>query len=207
MKKFFWTLAVLLILSAVSMAQVGTPSSPLSFYAGGALSLPTSPQGFSDGWKLGMHGILGAGKNVSPRLQLIGKLEYHKFSADEATTTANIGPNVDGGAINTWMYGIDGRINLGAPVVPIKPYALGGIGIANLSFNEYTTTDTSLSSAVTAANSGVESMSKVYFNFGGGVEFAMGPKTSFFVQARYVSIATDGGSTAFIPVTVGLKIF
>lgn len=208
MKKFFWTLAVLLILSAVSMAQVGTPSSPLTFYAGGALSLPTSPQGFSDGWKLGMHGMLGAGKNVSPRLQLIGKLEYHKFSADAATTTAYFGsPNVEGGAINTWMYGIDGRINLGAPVVPIKPYALGGIGIANLSFGEYTTTDTSLSSAVAAENTSAVSMSKVYFNFGGGVEFAMGPKTSLFVQARYVSIATDGGSTAFIPVTVGLKIF
>ena len=208
MKKFFWTLAVLLIMSAVSMAQVGTPSSPLSFYAGGALSMPTSPAGFSDGWKLGMHGMIGAGKNVSPRLQMIGKLEYHKFSADAAATTANFGsPNVDGGAISTWMYGVDGRINLGAPVVPIKPFALVGLGIANLSFNEYTTTDTSLSSAVATANTGAISMSKVYFNVGGGVEFAMGPKTSFFVQARYVSIATEGGSTTFIPVTLGLKLF
>jgi len=202
MKKFFWTLAVLMILSAVSMAQVGTPSSPLTFYAGGALSMPTSPQGFSDGWKLGMHGMVGAGKNVSPRMQLVGKIEYHKFSADVAA----IAPNVEGGAINTWMYGVDGRLNLGAPVVPIKPYALGGIGIANLSFNEYTTTDTALSTALNSTVS-TESISKVYFNFGGGVEFAMGPKTSLFVQARYVSIATEGGSTAFIPVTLGLKIF
>ena len=207
MKKFFWTIAVLMILSAVSMAQVGTPSSPLTFYAGGALSMPTSPAGFSDGWKLGMHGMIGAGKNVSPRLQMVGKIEYHKFSADEAATTASIGPNVDGGGINTWMYGVDGRLNMGAPVVPIKPYILGGIGIANLSYNEYSTTDTSLSSAVATANTSAVSFSDLYFNLGGGVEFAMGPKTSFFVQARYVSIATEGGSTAFIPVTLGLKIF
>ncbi len=203
MKKFLWTLAVLMILSAVSMAQVGTPGSPVSWYAGGALSLPTSPQGFSDGWKLGMHGMLGVGKNVAPRLQLVGKLEYHKFNADLAL----IAPSVDGGAINTLMYGVDGRLNLGAPIVPIKPYALGGIGIANLKFNEYTTTDTSLATAVALLNTTVTSISKVYFNFGGGVEFAMGPKTSLFVQARYVTIATDGGSTAFIPITLGLKLF
>ncbi len=202
MKRFFWTLAVLMILSAASMAQVGAPSSPLTFYAGGALSLPTSPAGFSDGWKLGMHGMLGAGKNVSPRLQLIGKIEYHKFSANLDL----IAPNVDGGAINTWMYGVDGRVNLGAPVVPIKPYGLVGIGIANLSFNQYETSDTALSTALNSTVS-TESISKVYFNFGGGLEFAMGPKTSFFVQARYVSIGTEGGSTGFIPITLGLKIF
>lgn len=203
MKKLFLTLIALLVMSAVSMAQVGRPGSPVSWYAGAALSMPTSPQGFTDGWKLGLHGMVGAGFNVAPKIQMVGKIEYHKFGYD--FDAANIS-NAEGGGINTWMFGVDGKMNLGAPAVPMKPYVLGGLGIASLKFNEYTSTDTALATSLNSGTTG-ETMSKVYFNFGGGVEFPMGPKTCFFVQARYVSIATEGSSTAFIPLTVGLKFF
>ncbi len=203
MKRFFWTLAVLMLLSAVSMAQVGAPSSPFSFYGGGAISKPTSPSGFSDGWKLGYHWMVGVGYNVAPRLQLIGKLENHNFRSSVETSG---GSTVDGGAFKSLMYGVDGRLNLGAPLVPLKPYALGGIGMATFKNEQYTSPNPSIA---TALNTGVstETFSKAYFNLGGGVEFAMGPKTSLFVQARYVSIASQGGATTFIPVTLGLKLF
>jgi len=201
MKKLFLTLIALLLMSAVSMAQVGTPSSPVSWYAGAALSLPTAPEGFTDGWKLGYHGMVGAGFNVAPKIQMIGKIEYHKFGTDGSS----FGSNVEGGSLNTWMFGVDGKLNLGAPVVPVKPYAIGGLGIASVKISEFTSTDSSLQASL---NSGTgESQSKVYFNFGGGVEFNLGPKTSWFVQARYVSISTDGSATSFIPLTLGLKFF
>ena len=204
MKKTILTaLVALLIMSAVSVAQVSTPGLPFSVYAGGALSLPSSPEGFRDGWKFGYHGMIGAGFNVAPRIQVIGKVEYHKFQSDLDTFG---GSSVDGGGIKSIMFGVDGRLNLGAPVIPIKPYAIGGIGMASVTAEEYESTDPLIASSL---NSGVdtETQSKVYYNFGAGVEFTLAPKASLFVQARYVNIATDGSSTGFIPVTVGLKLF
>jgi hypothetical protein len=203
MKKLILTLIALLVLSAVSMAQVGTPSSPVSWYAGAFLSMPTGPDGFSDGWKLGYHGMVGAGLNVAPKLQMIGKIEYHKFGFD---FDGNSISNAEGGGINTWMFGVDGKLNLGAPVVPVKPYVIGGLGIASMKFNDYTSTDTALATSLNSGAAG-ETFSKVYFNFGGGAEFNLGPKTSWFLQARYVSVATEGGATTYIPLTVGLKFF
>ena len=197
------TLAALLVLSAVSVAQVSTPGLPFSVYAGGALSLPNAPEGFRDGWKFGYHGSLGVGFNVAPRVQMIGKVEYHKFQSDLDTFG---GSSVDGGGIKSVMFGVDGRLNLGAPIVPIKPYAIGGVGIASVSQDEYTSSDPMVASSLNSGSSS-ETQSKVYFNFGAGVEFTLAPKASLFVQARYVNIATDGASTGFIPVTVGLKLF
>jgi hypothetical protein len=205
MKKLILTLIALLVMSAVSMAQVGTPGSPVSWYAGAFLSLPTSPEGFTDNWKLGYHGMVGAGFNVAPKIQMIGKIEYHKFGADiDAVAPGSTG--VDGGGINTWMFGADAKMNLGAPAVPMKPYILGGLGIASLKFNEYETSDTALATSLNSGSTG-ETVSKVYFNFGGGVEFGLGPKTSWFLQARYVSVATEGSALTYIPLTVGLKFF
>lgn len=201
MKKLILTVLALLVMSAVSMAQVGTPGSPVSWYAGGFLSLPTSPEGFSEGWKLGFHGMGGAGFNVAPKIQMIGKVEYHKFGADGES----FGPGVEGGSFNALMFGVDGKFNLGVPAAPMKPYVLGGLGIASMKFSEFETSDTALA---TSLNQGTgESQSKVYFNFGGGLEFGMGPKTSWFVQARYVSVATEGSATTYIPLTLGLKFF
>jgi len=52
-----------------------------------------------------------------------------------------------------------------------------------------------------------ETVTKFYYNFGAGVEFAAGPKISLFAQARYVSIATEGQSTQYIPISFGIKLF
>ena len=59
MKKLFTILAILIVFSAGAFAQV--PSSPISFYAGGALSIPTAPDSFSETFKNGFHGMVGVG--------------------------------------------------------------------------------------------------------------------------------------------------
>jgi hypothetical protein len=52
-----------------------------------------------------------------------------------------------------------------------------------------------------------EKQNKLYYNIGAGVELGGGPAFAFFAQVRYVSIATSGNATAFVPITVGLKFF
>src|SRR5204863_379465 len=47
------------------------------------------------------------------------------------------------------------------------------------------------------------SETKFTWDFGGGATFGAGP-ASFFAEIRYVSIQESGGSTKFVPITVGV---
>jgi hypothetical protein len=42
-------------------------------------------------------------------------------------------------------------------------------------------------------------------NAGAGLEFAMGPRTSFFVEARYMRIDPNSAKNDFIPVRAGFR--
>ena len=141
---------------------------------------------------------------MAPNFQVIGKIEYNTFSFDFDNTSWATGLT-DGGNEKLLMFGADGRFSLGAPAVPFKPFIFGGGGLAHITMSEFEGTDLSL---VTSANELSDiSENKFYFNIGAGAEFKAGPAFSFFAQARYVSVATEGESAAFIPISLGLKFF
>ena len=71
-----------------------------------------------------------------------------------------------------------------APNAQARPYALGGLGIYNV-------------------DGGTDSQTKLGLGLGGGVTFGLGGLNAF-AEARYISVKTDGASTSFIPLTVGL---
>ena len=189
-------LIVGLVVAFAVSASAATPNQ-FSFYAGGAVSMPNS-EGFDAGWGTGWHGLAGAGYKMSPKFQLVGKLEYHNFASDLA------GLPIDGGNTKITMFGTDGRYSLGLPAAPIKPYFFGGLGMASVSWDDFTGS----SSLTTAINAGIpESTTKLYYNFGAGFDLTTGPAFSLFLQGRYVSVTTEGEALAFIPVTIGLKFF
>ena len=109
-----------------------------------------------------------------------------------------------GGELLTRRTGPDGRFSIGMPAAPLRPYVLGGLGIANIKQSELEGPSliTSVLNQYIA-----EDQNKLYFNLGGGVDLTTGPAWSLFAQVRYVSIATEGESSSFIPVTLGLKFF
>ncbi|HXE84335.1 MAG TPA: outer membrane beta-barrel protein [Gemmatimonadales bacterium] len=71
-----------------------------------------------------------------------------------------------------------------APNAQARPYALGGLGIYNV-------------------DGGSDSQTKIGLGLGGGVTFSIGGLNAF-AEARYISVKTDGASTSFVPVTIGL---
>ena len=191
------TLLIMGIVTVFAMsASAGAPN-PFSIYAGGAVSMPSS-DGFNTGWGMGWHGMAGAGYKLAPKFQVVGKLEYHNFSSDLA------GLPIDGGNTKITMFGTDGRYSFGLPAAPITPYFFGGLGMAHVTWDEYSGTD-----LLTASINEFLPISqdKMYYNFGAGVDLKTGPAWSLFAQGRYVSISTDGEAWSFIPVTVGLKFF
>jgi opacity protein-like surface antigen len=188
MKQILITFAIVGMLCAAVSAQ--TPSSPVTIYAGGGLSMPMSPDIFKDHWKMGYHGMAGAGFALTPGFQLVGKVEYHMFPLDAE--------GVDGLDVQILMFGADGRFSIGLPAAPVKPFVLGGMGMAKFSVSDL--------KAGTFTFAFPEE-TDLYFNVGAGLDLKAGPAMSLFIQGRYVNVLSEGEATSFVPITVGLKFF
>ena len=196
MKKLLLVFAVLTVFAIGANAQLPVP---FSLYAGGALSVPSSPDGFKDGWNTGYHGMAGIGFKMAPIFQVIGKAEYHNFGYDFGDVT-----DMDGGNAKIWLFGADGRLSLNLPASPVAPFIFGGAGMANIKQSDFSGTNLIAS---TLNEMIPDSQNKFYYNVGVGFETKLGPSINFFGQGRYVSIDTDGTTTKFIPITFGLKFF
>ncbi len=197
MRKLMLILAILLSFAVGASAQM---SSPLSFYAGGALSLPNGPTGFKDLYKTGYHGWIGAGYSVAPTFQVIGKIEHNHFSFDNGTYTG-----VEGGSMKIWMYGADAKFSPKVPAFPIKPFLFAGTGFASSKISEFTGSNTLATSVLNVGTN--QTTTKMYWNIGAGADLFSGPAFSIFLQGRWVSIQTEGSSTSFIPISMGVRFF
>jgi hypothetical protein len=171
--------AVALIPTA-ARAQMGTaqPTEGVRFGVGAGLTLPMGDYGDLD--KMGFHalGLVQLPLKNTP-IHLRGDVMFSQTSHKSGFTSGNsrlIGVNVDA------LY------HLGRPAMSFRPYVLGGIGYYN---GHESVTSTS--------------QSKIAFNLGGGALFGLGSMNAF-VEARYVSISTSGGSTTFIPLTFGIML-
>ena len=195
MKKIILTTALLLLFSVSAMAQV--PSKPFNIYGNLGVSLPQSPDGFKDFYKMGFHGNVGLGISTAPFMQLVGKLGYHYFGPDKDEMGD---ADLDGGTFTAITYGVDLRASLGVPTAPIKPFGFAGIGMASMKVGDITSSILDTSPEI--------SETKFYFNFGGGIEFKSGPLMSFFIQASYIGISVDDISSeriVMIPISLGIK--
>lgn len=202
MKKCLFVLVAVFAITSVASAQVGPP---VSLHVGGAVSLPNSPDAFADFYKTGFHGMVGVGYDLMPNLQAVGKIEYHRFALDIDADPILAAADVTGGGHNNlWMFGADGRYAFSVPASPVKPYVLGGLGFARMSISDLEGSDPLVASF---NDVNPEPQTDFYFNLGVGVELKTGPMWSMFAQVRYVSVATEGESSAFIPITLGLKFF
>ena len=186
------TLAILLVMSAGVMAQ--NKMKP-AIYAGGGLGMPLSPTEFKDGYKMGYGFGAGVGLEFTPGIEVIGKFFYNTFSLDVPD-----GADVDGGDFKSLEFGVDGKYLFMAnqPEMKIHPYILVGVGMANVKVTEATIGDETFPE---------ESETKLMFNGGGGVEFAVSPKAAIWVDARYATVLTEDESISYLPIRAGVKFF
>jgi len=78
----------------------------------------------------------------------------------------------------------DAVYHIGAPMVPVRVYVLGGLGMYHVDIDGTSET-------------------KPSFNAGTGLALGIGPM-KVFGEARFMSVLTSGSSLNFFPVTVGL---
>lgn len=179
MKKLSLVVGILLIVAMSASAQM---PKPFTLYADAGLTMPNGD--FGDAYKAGFHVGVGMGFSIAPNFQVIPNIEYHSLGLDAS--------GLDGGDMSVLMFGANSRMNLGAGPMPMKPFLLGGVGFAHGSVDAIKMLATEVSPDASTTD--------FYWNLGAGLQF-----NALFVQARYVSIATEGASTNYIPVTVGIK--
>ena len=205
-------IVALVLFATGAMAQ--TPGKPFNLYFSIGGTFPVESDLFNDYHKLGYNLNGGLGFSTLPRLQTIARVGLHKISKDwkylkYADELGNVYDDAfDGGDVTAITYGVDLKLDLGLPALPVKPFLIGGIGFANLSEGDV---------KITVANMElwnpefVDKGNQFYWSLGGGVALSSGPMFSFFLEARYMNIKqseiSDGevDNLVVIPINVGVK--
>jgi opacity protein-like surface antigen len=174
----------LMLVGLISIAGAGSLSAQgVRFGIGGGLVMPTGDYKTAD--KMGF--LVGADATY----WLMGAPVGIRLDAQYSQTSHKNG--VDG---NSKIIGGMGELvyAFGTNKAQVRPYILGGIGLFNVK--------------VTSPSFGLDtSVTKVGFGGGAGLAFKMGAGgTRFFVEGKFVSVSTGGGSnTTFLPIRAGFR--
>ena len=167
--------------AAAPAKSTSSAASPLRFSLGGGVGIPLGD--FDDAAKLGWHGqaaVAYAPATLPVSFQVDGN--FGQFSTE-----------VDG--VKDRMMYATGNVVYNfktAESSRLHPYLIGGLGF----YNQKATGD--------AVPDGVESTTDLGINAGAGFNVAAG-SASLFVEGRFHDVFTDGSSTQFVPLTVGVR--
>src|SRR5213080_2672022 len=186
------------VVASFAAASVAAQGVHPQFGLGGGLMAPVgdyhataSGQGFNTAW----HGLALLAFKL-PALPVGFRIDatYGANSANDslkAQLTTQLGEPTDE---KTKLAGVNVTYPASSSA-PVRPYAIGGVGLY------HTTISTS-----TSASTGDRAATKLAWNLGGGLAFALRGVTLFF-EARYVNVAAVSGlpRTTFLPFTTGIR--
>ena len=188
------------VVASFAAASVAAQGVHPQFGLGGGLMAPVgdyhataSGQGFNTAW----HGLALLAFKL-PALPVGFRIDvtYGANSANDslkAQLTTQLGEPTDE---KTKLAGVSVNVTYpAASSARVGPYAIGGVGLY------HTTISTS-----TSASTGDRAATKLAWNLGGGLAFALRGVTLFF-EARYVNVAAVSGlpRTTFLPFTTGIR--
>jgi opacity protein-like surface antigen len=170
------------LVALISIAGAGSLSAQgTRFGIGGGLLVPTGTYKDADkmGWLVSgdaTYWLMGAPVGIRADVQ-------YSQTSEKSGVLAHKTKIIGGLAEVVYAFGTKAEA--------VRPYILGGVGYYNVKI------DVSGSSA---------SESKVGFGGGAGLAFKLGTGgTRFFVEGKFVSVATSGSSTSFLPISAGFR--
>ena len=179
------------VLAVLSLAGVAGLSAQegIKVGIGGGAQLPTGDYGNFDkmGWLIGgdlTYWLTGAPVGIRADVQ------YAQTTHKDQGGVAIDGNSKVLGGLAEVVYAF------GTSADQLRPYVLGGVGYYNVK----------VKATVAGVGTFEDSESKVGFGGGAGVAFKVGTGTTrFFIEGKFVSVSTTGGSTTFIPLRAGLR--
>ena len=189
-----------MVVASFAAASVAAQGVHPQFGLGGGLMAPVgdyhataSGQGFNTAW----HGLALLAFKL-PALPVGFRIDatYGANSANDslkAQLTTQLGEPTDK---KTKLAGVSVNVTYPASSsAPVRPYAIGGVGLYHMTI-----------STSTSASTGDRAATKLAWDLGGGLAFALRGVTLFF-EARYVNVAAVSGlpRTTFLPFTTGIR--
>jgi hypothetical protein len=207
MKTSIIAIALLIASASASFAQVSFGGGAHSSLAFTSFARPLN-EIYGIGFGGGAHGDV----NIIPALALRLSFDYNTFPSDKTKLKAgfvvtdgngNVTNNYDLEGANITIFGITanaiGKIPTGASV---KPYGILGFGLQISSQSDLRFL---ANGQAFQTLRGAESSTNFVLNFGAGVEFGLGRRTNLFIEGKYALILASGGSSSYVPITVGVS--
>jgi opacity protein-like surface antigen len=200
MKKFVYAAALLVLLPAAVQAQGEPGNVRLGFFGG--LSLPTSPEEFTDFYNPGMTFGGELRYQTASRTTLIGRVTYHRFAFDAEGARAFFDDSsfpitsfsADGGSARALAFTANVMQRLNRPEAKTSFFGSVGAGLYNVGIGDLKTDVTyevPFGSSREITETEGESQTEFGLNFGAGIEAASGQAAAFLFEARYHLVFTD----------------
>jgi opacity protein-like surface antigen len=106
--------------------------------------------------------------------------------------------HIEGGGLHIVSVSANGKLNV-LPLPVVTPYLTGGVGMAWLSRSE---TRTSIAGVPGNTFPSGSQSGRTSFNVGLGADIGFG--IDLFIEGRYVWIVTEGETSTYVPVSVGV---
>lgn len=165
---------------ALSLVAAPTAHAQVGFGVSAGLSMPTGDLGDIAKSGYSVNGLLGVTMPMSP-LGFRAEVGYNSWDGKDA---------FDGSTVSS-LSGT-GNVVLQVPgMIVAKPYLIGGLGVHRVKFDASDAADDS------------DNETKLGWNVGGGLNFGLGT-LSTMIEARYVTVNTEGNAIHYVPVTFGI---
>jgi hypothetical protein len=180
------------VLGAVLMATAGAAPAlaqgGASFSLGGGLTLPLGD--FGDAAGTGFHGLAAVSfvpSGFPVGIQVDGM--FHRLGVDDDPVFGDVDANfqiIQGTANAVYTFTTSEESSF-------HPYLIGGVGLYNMKLTGDDVPD------------GLDSETDFGINAGAGFDFQAGA-VGLFIEGRFHNVFTEGESTNFIPITVGVRL-
>ena len=194
------TLGVALMALVTATSPLAAQKTGIGFGASIGANLPNGQ--FADGAKTGLvaNGFVGVGAG---RFGLRGELFWSRSDLDNPFIRKvgnDVLPAEGVGTVTGDVNLVGGVANFVLPLMQsvVRPYLIGGVGVYNRRVSQ------DVGGTIDEFQNLRDEQTDVGYNGGIGLSIGgLGP--SFFLEARYVSVATTPDRTKFIPVVLGFS--
>jgi hypothetical protein len=194
------TLGVALMALVTATSPLAAQKTGIGFGASIGANLPNGE--FADGAKTGLvaNGFVGVGTG---RFGLRGELFWSRSDLDNPFIRKvgnDVLPSEGVGTVTGDVNLVGGVANFVLPLMQsvVRPYLIGGVGVYNRRVSQ------DVGGTIDEFQNLRDEQTNVGYNGGIGLSIGgLGP--SFFLEARYVSVATTPDRTKFIPVVLGFS--
>lgn len=203
MKKLTFIFVVLCLAFAATSAIA--QEKKVEFVVGGGIGTPLNPSDFTDAFKIGLDGRIGAGYMLSPQFALGINFGFNNFGLDKNFLSnaeqipAGLDIKIDGGNLRVYEVASMAKWYTMPSQNATNIYLLGGPGVAFTRISDLT-----ISALGETVKLDGENDTNFLLTGGAGIKQRLNNSLSVFLEGRYSHIFASGDDASYVPVRIGV---